>query len=106
MAWSVIVNNITMVEGDFGVELPITVTGATFTNADVLRLTFKDKMNGTTILEKEYSPADGAINLVFTEEESTLFPIGSYVYALDWFQNGEFMYNIISCATLKVVDKA
>ena len=106
MAWSVIVNNITMVEGDFGVELPITVTGATCTNADVLRLTFKDKMNGTTILEKEYSPADGAINLVFTEEESTLFPIGSYVYALDWFQNGEFMYNIISCATLKVVDKA
>lgn len=106
MAWSVIVNNISMAEGDFGVELPITVTGATFTNADVLRITFKDKMNGTTILEKEYSPADGAINLVFTEEESTLFPIGSYVYALDWYQNGEFMYNIISCATLKVVDKA
>ena len=33
-------------------------------------------------------------------------PVGGYVYCLDWYQNGNFMCNIIPSAQFKVVDKA
>ena len=104
--WTVNNKDIRMAEGDYGVDLPVTVSGATFTASDILKFTFKDKVNGTTVLEKEYTPTDNKVNLKFTEAESALFSVGAYVYSLDWYQNGVFMYNIIPSAILKVVDKA
>jgi len=96
-----------MAEGDFGLLLPATVEGITFGENDSLKFTFKDTMNGETILEKDFSEAvDNTVQLVFTEEESELFPVGSYVYRLDWYQAGSFMCNIIEAANFKVVDKA
>lgn len=106
MAWSVKGNNLTMVEGDWGVELPITVDDVTFAQNDMLRFTFKDQVNGKTLLEKEYTPVENTVNLVFSESETEQFPVGSYVYSLDWFQSGAFLCNIIPSATLKVVEKA
>ena len=105
--WAVSGNNLKMCEDDFGIQLPITVNGVTLTNADSLRLTFKNIVNGNTILVKEFdSITDNTVNLELTEAESALFPVGSYVYALDWFQNGLFLCNIIPSASFKVVDKA
>ena len=96
-----------MCEDDFGIQLPITVNGVTLTNADSLRLTFKNIVNGNTILVKEFdSITDNTVNLELTEAESALFPVGSYVYSLDWYQNGLFLCNIIPSASFKVVDKA
>lgn len=106
MAWYVSGNNLQMCEGDFGVELPLTISGTEFTAQDVIRITFKTAKNGDAILTKEYTPTNGALNIVFTEEESALFPVGSYVYVMDWLQSGSFMCNIINMASFKVVDKA
>ncbi len=104
--WAVKDNDIKMAEGDWGIELPITIDGITFTENDVLKFVFKDKMNGETILEKEFAPVEGTINLVLTEAETALFLIGTYVYSLDWYQSGAFLCNIILSAIFRVVDKA
>lgn len=96
-----------MVEGDYGLVLPVTISGTTFAASDEVLFTFKDTMNGTTILTKSYGNIQqNQVSLELTEAESALFPVGSYVYSLDWYQNGAFMCNIIPFATLKVVDKA
>lgn len=95
-----------MAEGDWGVALPITVDEVTLTSNDLLKFIFKDQNNGNVILTKEYTPVENTVNLSFTEEESALFPVGQYVYSLDWYQSGAFLCNIIPTATLKVVDKA
>ena len=44
--------------------------------------------------------------LAFTEDVIALLSVGTYYYALDWYQNGAFLCNIIPASTLKVVDKA
>lgn len=94
-----------MAEGDWGVELPVTVSGATFAANDSLKIVIK---NGeTTLVEKEYTNiTQNTVKLELTEAESALLPIGVYVYRLDWYQDGAFMCNIIPVSTFKVVDKA
>ena len=105
--WNVNGNNLQMCEGDFGMRLPITVTGPTFTASDEMKLTVKTALNGDTILEKTFSNiAQNTINLILTASESALLAVGTYVYALDWYQNGQFLCNIIPAALFKVVDKA
>ena len=107
MAWYVTGQNLTMAEGDYGIALPITITGVTLGERDSIRITLKTGMNGTVILEKEFSDiSENTVTLEFTDAETELFPVGAYVYALDWYQDGSFMCNIIPCASLKVVDKA
>jgi len=105
--WRVNGQDLSMAEGDYGIQLPITINGTEFTANDSLRITFKTARNGETILEKDFSIiVDSTINLELSETESALFPVGVYAYALDWYQNGNFLCNIIPCATLRVVDKA
>ena len=105
--WEVYKHTLQMVEGDFGLALPFNVSGTTITASDVLRFTFKDKLNGETLLTKEYTDIQGnSAQLMLTEEESALFRVGDYVYSLDWYQDGTFMGNLIKCAAFKVVEKA
>lgn len=106
MAWSANGNNLQMCEGDWGIQLPVSVDGTTFTANDVLRFTFKTQKNGELLFTKEYTDIqEGTVNLEFTEEESAQFSVGNYMYALDWYQDGAFMCNIIPAAIIKVVDK-
>lgn len=107
--WIVNVYNLEMTEEDYGIELPISVTGIEFGEGDTLRFTFKKSVNGETLLVKEFTNneiVDNVVNLVFTDAESALFPVGSYVYSLDWYQLGVMMCNIIKSASLQVVEKA
>lgn len=106
MAWYVSGSNLQMCEGDYGLQLPITISGTEFTENDVIKIVFKAERNGEEILTKEYTPQNGEVNLVLTEGESELFPVGAYVYSLDWYQSGNFMCNIIPLSAFKVVDKA
>lgn len=105
--WNVTGTSLQMVEGDYGIKLPFSVSGTTLSAGDSIRFTFKDTVNGTTILTKEYTTFNqNAADLELTEAESALFPVGSYVYNMDWYQDGNFMCNIIPLGTFKVVDKA
>ena len=65
-----------MVEGDYGIKLPFSVSGTTLSAGDSIRFTFKDTVNGTTILTKEYTTFNqNAADLELTEAESALFPV-------------------------------
>lgn len=101
--WNVIGLNLQMTEGDYGVALPVSISGVTLGAQDSVRFTLKQ--NGETILMKDFTNITGnTVQLIFAENETP--PVGSYVYSLDWYQLGTFMCNIIPCASFKVVDKA
>ena len=105
--WSVVAQNLSMAEGDYGLALPIEISGATFAAADEIKITFKTRLNGETIIEKTYGNIqNNTVNLEFTKAESDLLPVGSYVYSMDWYQNGAFMCNVIQCSAFMVVEKA
>lgn len=105
--WNANGNILTMCEGDFGVRLPITITGPTFTSSDAVKLTVKNDINGDTIIEKDFDNIQqNTINLILTASESALLPVGKYVYSLDWYQSGQFLCNVIPTAVFKVVGKA
>ena len=96
-----------MCEGDWGIKLPITISGTTLTASDELKLVIKKAQNGDAVLTKVYTDiSQNTVELEFTEAESALLPVGTYYYTLDWYQSGAFMCNIIACAILRVVDKA
>ena len=105
--WNVIGANLQMTEGDYGVALPVEIKGTTLGEQDSIKLTFKNAVNGDEILSKTFDGiTDNTVSLELTDEESALFSVGVYVYCLDWYQNGNFMCNIIPSALFKVVDKA
>lgn len=105
--WGVVGNNLTMTEADFGVGLKTTLKNVPFSNGDSILFSFKDKMNGNTILTKEFTTVtNNQFNLVLTQADSLLLPIGTYVYSADWYRDGDFMCCLVEQATLKVGDKA
>lgn len=105
--WAVQGMTIQMAEGDYGIQLPITVSGTTLTASDALKITILTAKNGRVILEKEFTDiSENTANLELTEAESALFEPRVYVYRLDWYQDGHFMCNLISEAMFRVVDKA
>lgn len=107
MAWNVTNHALSMTEGDYGIALPVEIKGATLGAQDSIKLTFKTAVNGDEILSKDFNGiTDNTVSLELTEQESALFSVGQYVYCLDWYQNGNFMCNIIPSAQFKVVDKA
>ena len=97
-------NSIFMTEGDYGIALPITISGITLSASD--NIAFAIKNVGETVLQKEFSNIqDNTINIELTEEETAKLPIGSYVYSLDWYQDGVFMCNIVPNGYFRVGDK-
>ena len=99
--------NISMVEGDYGIVLPINVDGIEIAPEDSIKLTVKDEKNGTEIFNKDFTGiTDNVIPLSLTSTESGDLTVGKYVYNLDWYHNSTFLCNIVNCAMLKVVDKA
>ena len=105
--WAVNGQDLKMVEGDWGLKLPVTIEGTEFAQNDEILFTLKDAMNGNTILTKTYADiVDNTVDLEITESETALLTVGSYYYSLDWYQNDAFMCNIIPASLLKVVDKA
>lgn len=96
-------NDLTMCEGDWGIQLPITVSGVTLTASDSLKFTLKV---GNVVITKDFSDiVQNTVMLEFTEEETALIPVGTYQYSFDWYQDGAFMCNIVPAAFLRVVDK-
>lgn len=101
MAWTVEDNGISMCEGDYGIDLPITITGVELTDADSLMITIRSAINvGDPLLQKSFTEA-----LSLSAEDTAQLPVGKYVYSLDWYKNDQFMCNIIPKAPFRVVDK-
>lgn len=103
--WKADGNNIQMTVGDYGIKLPISVSSITVGQYDEMR--FKIANQNAAILELTFSNiSDNTIDLELTAEQSAKLRVGSYIYSLDWYQNGSFMCNLIDRALFKVVAKA
>ena len=102
--WNCSGQNIQMTRSDFGIELPITVSGATFAAADNLRL--RITKNGAEVLVKTFADIrDNTVALILTAAESDALDVGDYVWTLDWYQGDAFLCNVIQAAQFKVVPK-
>ena len=98
--------DLTMTEGDFGVEMTVEIDGFTISSSDTVELTVKKTRNGKAIIEKTFEiNEDNTIDLVFTEDETDDLKVGTYLYRLDIYRNGLFMYCVVNNAKLKVEDK-
>ena len=94
-----------MSEGDFGVELPITISGVTLGAGDSIKITIAN--GNTPVIQKEFTNIlQNTIGFELTEAESALLPVGDYVYSMDWYQDGVFLCNLVPFALFKVGDKA
>ena len=93
-------NDIQMTVGDYGVAEPFHVSGVTLSQNDSVKFVFS---NG---IEKEYTPSNNGVELMFTAEESAQFRPGTYPYRLDWYREGVFLCNLIPCGVLTVISKA
>ena len=97
---------IIMTEGDYGLDLPIKITGTEFQTNDEIKMLIKTQRNGSTLLEKTFrNIQNNTINFSLTKEESSIFTPVNYVYVLDWYRDNEFLCNLVPDGTFKVEDK-
>lgn len=98
--------NITMIEGEYGLELPITITGTDIAYDEQIKFVVKDS-SGEIKIEKAYANiADNVINFSLTQMESNLLVANKkYTYSIDWYKNGEFLGNIINGHDFNVEEK-
>jgi len=100
---------IEMVEGDFGLTLPITlnINDTIFGEEDQFSIKIFKEIDGEPIIKKEYSNiSNNTIEFCLTQEESKLLPKGRYHYDIDWSQNNRFLGNVVRKKAFKVLDKA
>ncbi len=99
---------IEMVEGDYGITLPIIIeTEDTLSASDRFVLKIFKKINGDPLISKDYSNIqNNTINFELTETESLSLPVGRYFYDLDWYQNDVFMCNLVAHESYVVNEKA
>lgn len=102
--WRANGNDLQMAVGDYGVKLPIALSGITVGQYDEMRVKIANQ--NSTVLELTFSNISGnSIDVELTAEQSAKLRVGNYVYSLDWYQNGSFMCNLIERALFKVVTK-
>lgn len=98
---------IEMVEGDYGIVLPIRLENRTLSSNDKFSIKIFKEINEEPIVEKEYSNIkDNTIEFKLTKEETALLSVGKYVYDLDWFQDNAFLGNILAKKKFTVKEKA
>ena len=98
--------NISMVEGDYGLELPITITGTIISSDETIELIIRDN-SGEIKIDKFYNNiVDNTINFSLTKQESgKLTSNKKYFYSLDWYRNEDFLGNILNGLEFNVEEK-
>ena len=98
-----------MVEGDYGLTLPITlnVDDVIFSAEDQFSIKIFKNVDGEPLVTKNYGNiSNNTIEFSLTQEESALLEKGKYYYDIDWFQNNNFLNNLVRKKKFNVLDKA
>lgn len=105
--WEVNGENLKMIEGDFGFELPFTFNDIIISPQDNIKLEIKKEKDADPILTFDFSDIqNNEIKLVLTKADSEKLNVGNYLYVIDWYQGESFLGNIVNGALFKVVNKA
>lgn len=100
-------NRLEMIEGDFGIKLPIEIEGITLDAIDSISLKVFKGVNENPIITKTFENiSNNTIELEFSKEETKLLSVGNYYYDIDWFQGEAFLGNIAAKKKLWVQEKA
>lgn len=94
---------IIMTKGDFGIILPIKITGLELSELDNIKITIKKDIDTNSIIEKNYN--SNLIDFSLTKTESEKLLSGEYFYSIDYYRNNQFMCNIIKKESFIVEDK-
>lgn len=99
---------IKMVEGDYGITLPIELdTDETITSADCFEVCIYKELNANPLITKSYSDiSNNTIEFSLSISDSALLPVGTYYYDINWYQGSAFMSCIAPKKKLVVVEKA
>lgn len=102
---------IKMVEGDYGIVLPIELslesTEQEITSSDKFSIKIFKDINSTPIVSQEYSNiSNNTIEFKLTKEESEKLKVGKYKYDIDWYQDNTFLSNLLAKKLLIVEEKA
>lgn len=99
-------NKLSMVEGDYGLTLPLIINGITIDKDDKINFYIKKDRNGEKIIDQIYENiVDNTIGLTFSEEESEKLQVGKYRYAIDWYKKDVFNGNLVKEKDFEVEDK-
>lgn len=97
---------ITMTEGDYGLPMPITISGGEIKTGDLLKFTIKQNEDESIIFEKTFNEVkNNTFDFVLNETESNKLPVGVYLYSLDWYRENVFLCNLIPKGSFEVEDK-
>lgn len=101
---------ISMIEGDFGIVLPIQIEMGEeeqITEDDCFAFKIYEKINEKPVVEKIYKNIkDNTIPLKLEEDDSKKLKVGTYYCDLDWVQENSFLNNIIAKEKFQVKEKA
>lgn len=99
-------NKLSMVEGDYGLTLPLIINGITIDKDDKINFYIKKERNSEKIIDQTYENIiDNTIDLTFSEQEAEKLQVGKYKYAIDWYKKGAFNGNLIKEKDFEVEDK-
>ena len=99
---------IEMIEGDYGIVLPIEILAEQeISTSDKFSIKIYKGINTEPLIVKEYTNLkDNIIEFKLTIEESRKLVVGRYKYDLDWYQDNNFLQNIIASGRFSVKEKA
>ena len=103
--WNKENNKISMTKGDYGIALPITITGIEIESGEQIIFYLK-KTNNEEVLKKIFEDLkDNTFDLEFTKEESERLEIGTYLYNIDWYKENVFLGNIVKNEIFEVSER-
>lgn len=99
---------IKMVEGDYGLVLPIKLlTEQAITASDKFAIKiFKDINTEPLVSQEYYNLTDNTIEFKLSEEESHRLKVGYYKYDIDWYRDNTFLSNVVAQKAFIVSEKA
>lgn len=94
---------ITMDYGDWGTEIPFSITG-NITPADELVFFIAQRVCSNPIITKvSHANSEGYYSVILTKEDSKLLPPGKYLWGVHQFRNKEFYNSLTNAKVFEVL---
>lgn len=97
---------IIMTEKNYGLHLPIKITGATIQKNDTLEFYIKQTGAKESVIQNKYDNInENTIDFVLTKEQSEKLKVGIYQYSIDWYRDNIFLNTIVNGYPFEVEKK-